>query len=133
MLAGTSVLSFTHIFPGRSRMALVPEGRLSLARDFSPWRALEKGCVPSGRLKINRPSGTKAVSPLAPAPARSQRAAFQPEVRLGVIEADSADQTAQEFLVVREFTAFHVRPDQITKQAAEVFMTRIRHKTSRIG
>ena len=41
--------------------AFVPEGRLILARDFSPWKLLEEACVPSGRLK-RWPGGSNAAS-----------------------------------------------------------------------
>ena len=52
---------------GRYAHALVgvaafgPEGRLILARDVSPWKALEKECVPSGRLKRG-PGGSNPAS-----------------------------------------------------------------------
>jgi hypothetical protein len=49
----------------------VPEGRPILARDFSPWKALERACVPSGRLKgaprsVPTPKRFPPVDPASP-------------------------------------------------------------------
>ena len=52
-------LDVTHIWVAGTKCPVagfVPEGQPILARDFSPWMALERGCVPSGRLKW-RPGG----------------------------------------------------------------------------
>ena len=43
----------------------------------------------------------------SPSLKRSHRAAFQPKVRLGVFEADAANQAAQKPLIVRDLAAFH--------------------------
>ena len=51
----TEVAGFSPNFLERGA-GFVPEGRLILARDFSPWKALEELCVPSGRPK-GRPGG----------------------------------------------------------------------------
>jgi hypothetical protein len=59
--------------------------------------------------------------------------AFQAEVRLSIVEADAANQTAKKSLVVRDLPAFNFGTQQIAEKPAEIFMTRVGHKTSRVG
>jgi hypothetical protein len=44
-------------YPHFSGIAFIPEGWPILASDFSPWKPLEKACVPSGRLKADGVNG----------------------------------------------------------------------------
>lgn len=42
--------------------------------------------------------------------------AFQPEIGLGVLEANAADKTSKEVRIMRDLTPFHIQSDQIAKQ-----------------
>jgi hypothetical protein len=99
-------------------------GAPSALRSNISWAAIKTGSNESGK-----PSRT----PLIFVPLVLDRAAFQPEVSLGVFKADPADQVTKKPQVVRDLTPFRIRPKQIAKQTSEVLMTRIRHKTSRVG
>src|SRR5690606_23076640 len=58
---------------------------------------------------------------------------LEAEVVAGVGEADAADEVADEFAVVRDFTALHIGAEKIAKHAAEIFVTRITQEAARVG
>ena len=55
-------------------------------------------------------------------------AAGEIQVTVGVVVADIADHRPHERVVIRNFTAFHVAPDEVAECATEVFVTRVTHE-----
>src|ERR1700751_3762389 len=63
----------------------------------------------------------------------SYSASFQAEVCLGIFKTDAADKIAKKPRIIRDLTSFHVHADQIAKQSAEIFVTRVGHEAARVG
>jgi hypothetical protein len=57
----------------------------------------------------------------------------QLQVLLRIPVTDVLDESSQEFLVIGEITANHILPNQVAKDAPEIFVTWIGHKRARVG
>jgi len=52
------------------------------------------------------------------------------KIVFGVVETDVFNHRAEQIHVRRDFSVLDISPDEITENAAEIFVTRIRKKTA---
>lgn len=65
-------------------------------------------------------------------PVRLTGCSRQPKVLHCVTVTDAADERAEQRVIRRQFTRFHIAPDQLTEDAAKVFVPRITHERARV-
>jgi len=58
---------------------------------------------------------------------------LESEVFSCVVAADALDDFLKRFVIVRIFSAVYPSADQVTQNAAEIFMARIGNETARVG